>query len=109
MCALPEDALLKANNELNEVPEERAAKTESLRGKIGDLQRRDKLPQNCRTDDRMLVRFLRGNKFDVDKSLSQYTNYQNFRSVQTDIQLVFYISVCLQAKNTRIISGGLDV
>lgn len=80
MCtSLPEDVLQKAKIELNEVPEERGAKTESLRGKIVELQRQDKLPQNCRIDDRMLVRFLRGNKFDVDKSLLQYINYHNFK------------------------------
>ena len=81
MCSVSEDALQKAKTELNEVPKERVEKTEWLRGKIIELQQEGKLPLNCRIDDRMLVRFLRGNKFDTDKSLSQYVNYQNFRWV----------------------------
>lgn len=83
MCAceakLSEEALQKARKELNEIPEEKEGKIKSLREKITALQEHGKLPQNCRTDDRMMVRFLRANKYDVDKSLNQYNNYQQFR------------------------------
>lgn len=76
---LSEDTLLKARKELNEVPEEKEHKIKSLRERIAALQKQGKLPQNCRTDNRMIVRFLRANKYDVDKSLNQYSNYQQFR------------------------------
>lgn len=76
---LCEETLQKAKNELNEIPGEKEHKTQSLRAKIAALQEQGKLSQNCRTDNRMLVRFLRANKFDVDRSLAQYINYQHFR------------------------------
>lgn len=79
MARLSEETLQKARKELNEIPEEKEYKTKSLRENITALQEQGKLPKNCRTDDRMLVRFLRASKFNVDKSLSQYVNYQHFR------------------------------
>ena len=83
MCScmeqLSEETLEKARKELNEIPEEKEQKIKSLREKIVALQEQDKLPRNCRTDNRMLVRFLRANKYDVEKSLNQYSNYQQFR------------------------------
>lgn len=83
MCAcvekLSEETLRKARKELNEIPEEKEQKIKSLREQIAALQEKGKLARNCRTDDRMLVRFLRANKYDVDKSLNQYSNYQQFR------------------------------
>jgi len=79
MEQLSEETLEKARKELNEIPEEKEQKIKSLREKIVALQEQDKLPRNCRTDNRMLVRFLRANKYDVEKSLNQYSNYQQFR------------------------------
>lgn len=83
MCArveqLSEETLEKARRELNEIPEEKEQKIKSLGEKITALQEQGKLPRNCRTDNRMLVRFLRANKYNVDKALNQYSNYQQFR------------------------------
>ena len=79
MEQLSEEALEKARKELNEIPQEKEQKIKSLREKIVALQEQGKLPRSCRTDNRMLVRFLRANKYDVDKSLNQYNNYQQFR------------------------------
>ena len=83
MCAcvtqLSEETLQKAREELHEVSEEKEHKMKSLREKIVALQEEGKLSQDCRTDNRMLIRFLRANKYDVDKSINQYNNYQQFR------------------------------
>ena len=76
---MSEETLQKARKELNEIPGEKEDKVKSLREKIAALQEQGKLPKNCRMDDKMLVRFLRANKYDLDKSLNQYNNYQQFR------------------------------
>ena len=76
---LSEEAQQKARKELNEIPGEKEDKVKSLREKIAALQEQGKLPKSCRTDNRTLVRFLRANKYDLEKSLNQYNNYHQFR------------------------------
>lgn len=78
---LHEETSLKARNELNEIPGEKEEKIELFRLRIKDAQRRNQLLQRTRVDDRMLVRFLRVKKYDVDKAMNLYSNYYCFRRV----------------------------
>ena len=76
---LQEETLLKARNELNEIPEEKQEKIDLLRSNIRDAIDRHELPRTARVDDRMLVRFLRPKKYNVEKALRLYTNYYRLR------------------------------
>lgn len=76
---LNEETLLKARKELNEVPGEKEEKLEMFRKRIKDAQTRNELPQHARLDDRMLIRFLRTRKYNVDKALHHYLCYYRFR------------------------------
>ena len=78
---LSEETLLKARNELNEIPGEKEEKVQSFRLRIQDAQHRNQLLQRARVDDRMLVRFLRIKKYNVDKAMNLYLNYYRFRRV----------------------------
>lgn len=80
-CLLQEATLVKARNELNEIPGEKEEKVELFRQRIKDAAISDPLLRCTRTDDRMLVRFLRVKKYDVDKALHLYSSYYLFRSV----------------------------
>lgn len=77
--SLPEETLLKAKTELNEITGEKEEKIESLRHRIKDAQSRNEIPQRARLDDRMLVRFLRARKYDVEKATYLYSRYYQFR------------------------------
>lgn len=79
MSLLQEETLLKARNELNEIPEEKQEKIDLLRSSIRDAIDRHELPRTARVDDRMLVRFLRPKKYNVEKALRLYTNYYRLR------------------------------
>ena len=76
---LSEETLLKARKELNEIAGEKEEKVELLRQRIKDAQCRNELPQCTRVDDRMLIRFLRVKKYNVDKAMHKYTSYHRFR------------------------------
>jgi len=86
--SLHEETLLKARTELNEIPEEKQAKIDMLRSKILSAIDCHKLPQNTRVDDRMLVRFLRPKKFNVEKALKLCINYYRLRFVCLFIMVV---------------------
>ena len=75
---LNEDTMLKARKELNEIPGEKEEKLELFQKRIRDAQSNE-LPQRARQDDRMLVRFLRARKYNVDKALHLYFSYHRFR------------------------------
>lgn len=77
--SLNEDAMLKARNELNEIPGEKEEKLELFQKRIRDAQSRNEFPQRARVDDRTLVRFLRARKYNVDKALHLYYSYHRFR------------------------------
>jgi len=76
---LHEETLLKAKIELNEIPEEKQEKIDLMRSNIRDAIERHELPRTARVDDRMLVRFLRSKKYNVEKALRQYTKYYRLR------------------------------
>ena len=76
---LNEAMLLKARKELNEIPGEKEEKVELLRQKIKDAQCRNELPSHTRLDDRMLIRFLRVKKYNIDKAMHKYASYHRFR------------------------------
>lgn len=75
---LNEDTMLKARKELNEIPGEKEEKLELFQKRIRDAKSNE-LPQRARQDDRMLVRFLRARKYNVDKALHLYFSYHRFR------------------------------
>lgn len=75
---LNEDTMLKARKELNEIPGEKEEKLELFQKRVRDAQSNE-LPQRARQDDRMLVRFLRARKYNVDKALHLYFSYHRFR------------------------------
>ena len=75
---LNEGTMLKARKELNEIPGEKEEKLELFQKRIRDSQSSE-LPQRARQDDRMLVRFLRARKYNVDKALHLYFSYHRFR------------------------------
>ena len=75
---LNEDTMLKARKELNEIPGEKEEKLELFQKRVRDTQSNE-LPQRARQDDRMLVRFLRARKYNVDKALHLYFSYHRFR------------------------------
>ena len=76
---LHEETLLKARQELNEIPGDKEAKVELLRLRIKDAQRRNELAQQTLIDDRTLTRFLRAKKYNIDKAMHLYSSYHRFR------------------------------
>ena len=81
LSSISGETLLKARQELREVPEKRMESIRQLRKAIESYRR---LPGEedivfKRTDNRFLLRFLRSRKFDQDRSLQVYVNYYKYR------------------------------
>ena len=78
---LHEETLQKARTELNEIQGEKEEKVELFRQRIKDAQCCNELPQRTRLDNRMLIRFLRVKKYNIDKAMHLYRSYHRFRCV----------------------------
>ena len=74
-----DETLLKARDELNEIPEEKQDKIDLLRSAVLNAMDRHQLPRNARVDDKMLIRLLRPKKYNVEKALKLYINYHRLR------------------------------
>ncbi|XP_070563617.1 alpha-tocopherol transfer protein-like isoform X2 [Ptychodera flava] len=93
VCNLSEKSLEKARQELNEDPETREEKIDELRAKFAKEKPEVKLPP----DDAFLVRFLRNNKFDVQKAydmlLHHYEVRRKYKELFVNYQPSFYKQV----------------